>query len=144
MSSFTKKYTDEEMNNALGELLIGGEHLETAVYCIFKETGFFARNSVITTGYAGITDMGRLLCCKYHIFGDESAAYNMEDIVKIKIKSLIIGQKIVTVVFEGSKKQTVKIQFAPKVAGSKLPNQERNTEKILEIFEAERNKLGGM
>ena len=56
MSSFTKKYTDEEMNSALEALLIGGERLETAVYCLFKQTGFFASNRNIITGYAGITD----------------------------------------------------------------------------------------
>lgn len=104
MSSFTKKYSDEEMNAALGELLIGGERLETAVYCIFKATGFFESNRNIVTGYVGITDMGRLLCCKYHIIGDQAAAYNMEDIVQIKIKPIIFGQKIVTLVFDSGKK----------------------------------------
>lgn len=141
MSSFTKKYTDEEMNAALEKLLIGSERLETAVYCLFKPTGFFARNSDIITGYAGITDMGRLLCCKYHTINDESAAYNMEDIVQIKIKPALLGQKVVTVVFDDGKKRTVKFQLAPKVAGSKLYNQERNAEKMLEIFEAKWNKL---
>lgn len=141
MSSFTKKYTDEEMNAALEKLLIGGERLETAVYCVFKQTGFFASNRNIITGYAGITDMGRLVCCKYYMINDESAAYNMEDIVQIKIKPALLGQKSVTLVFDDGKKQTVKFQLAPKVAGSKLPNQERNTEKMLEIFEAKQNKL---
>lgn len=141
MSSFTKKYTDEEMNSALEALLIGGERLETAVYCLFKQTGFFASNRNIITGYAGITDTGRLLCCKYGFVDDENAAYNMEDIVQIKIKPTILGQKIVTVVFDDGKKRTVKVQLAPKVAGSKLPNQEQNTEKMLEILEAKQNKL---
>lgn len=141
MSSFTKKYTDEEMNAALEKLLIGGERLETAVYCVFKQTGFFASNRNIITGYAGITDMGRLVCCKYYMINDESAAYNMEDIVQIKIKPALLGQKIVTLVFDDGKKRTVKFQLAPKVAGSKLPNQERNTEKMLEILEAKQNKM---
>ncbi|MEZ3455144.1 MAG: hypothetical protein K1W17_12385 [Oscillospiraceae bacterium] len=141
MSSFTKKYTDEEMNYALSTLLIGGERLETAVYCLFKATGFFASNRDIITGYVGITDMGRLLCCKYHTFNDESVAYNMEDIIQIKIKPMIFGQKIITVVFDDGKKRTVKFQLAPKVAGSKLPNQEINVGKILEILEAKMNKL---
>lgn len=141
MSSFTKKYTDEEMNAALEKLLIGGERLETAVYCVFKATGFFESNRNITTGYVGITDMGRLVCCKYHMINDESAAYNMEDIVQIKIKPALLGQKIVTLVFDNGKKRTVKFQLAPKVAGSKLPNQERNAEKMLEILEAKQNKL---
>lgn len=141
MSSFTKKYTDEEMNAVLGGLLIGGERLETAIYCLFKATGFWESNRDIITGYVGITDMGRLLCCKYHTINDESAAYNMEDIVRIKIKSMIFGQKIITVVFDDGKKHTVKFQLAPKVAGQKLPNQERNAEKMLEILEAKMNKL---
>lgn len=141
MSSITKKFTDEEMNDALGTLLIGGEDLETAVYCLFKSTGFFASNRVIIMGYAGITDMGRFLCCKYHTVGDESEAYNMEDIVQIKIKPMILGQKIITVVFDDGKKHTVKFQLSPKIAGSKLPNQERNAEVLLEILEAKQNKL---
>lgn len=141
MSSFTKKYTDEEMNAALSALLVGGERLETAVYCLFRATGFFASNRDIITGYVGITDMGRLLCCKYHTFNDESAAYNMEDIIQIKIKPMIFGQKIITVVFDDGKKRTVKFQLAPKVAGQKLPNQESNAEKMLEILEAKMNKL---
>lgn len=111
------------------------------MYCLFKPTGFFARSSDIITGYAGITDMGRLLCCKYHTINDESAAYNMEDIVQIKIKPALLGQKVVTVVFDDGKKRTVKFQLAPKVAGSKLSDQERNAEKMLEIFEAKQNKL---
>ena len=141
MSSFTKKYTDEEMNAALGELLIGGERLETAMYCLFKETGFFASEGSVITGYVGVTDMGRFVFCKYGLIIDESNAYNMEDIVQIKIKPMILGQKIITIVFNDGKKHTVKFQFAPKVAGSKLPNQERNAEKMLEILEAKQNKL---
>lgn len=141
MSSFTKKYNDEEMNAALGALLIGGERLETAMYCIFKATGFFESNRNVIPGYVGVTDMGRFVCCKYGLIADETAAYNMEDIVQIKIKPIILGQKIITVVFNDGKKHTVKFQFAPKVAGSKLPNQERNAEKMLEILEAKQNKL---
>lgn len=141
MSSFTKKYNDEEMNAALGELLIGGEHLETAVYCTFKETGFFASNRNYIIGYVGITDMGRFVYCKYGIIVDENNAYNMEDIVQIKIRPMILGQKIITIVFDDGKKHTVKFQFAPKVLGAKLPNQEKNAEKILEILEAKQNKL---
>ena len=141
MSSFTKKFSDEEMNAALGELLIGGERLETAMYCLFKETGFFASNSSVITGYVGVTDMGRFVYCKHGLVMDENAAYNMEDIVQIKIRPMIFGQKIITIVFNDGKKHTVKFQFAPKVAGSKLPNQEQNTEKMLEILEAKQNKL---
>ena len=141
MSSFTKKYNDEEMNTALGALLMGGERLETAMYCLFKATGFFESNRDVITGYVGITDMVRLVYCKYHVINDESAAYNMEDIVQIKMKSTLFGQKIITIVFDDGKKHTVKFQFAPKVAGSKLPNQEQNAEKMLEILEAKQNKL---
>ena len=141
MSSFTKKYNDEEMNAALGELLIGGERLETAMYCLFKATGFFESNRNVITGYVGVTDMGRFVYCKYGLVMDENAAYNMEDIVQIKIRPMILGNKIITIVFNDGKKHTVKFQFAPKVAGSKLPNQEQNAEKMLEILEAKQNKL---
>ena len=141
MSSFTKKYNDEEMNAALGELLISGERLETAVYCLFKETGFFASNRNIIMGYIGVTDMGRLLYCKYGLIADENNAYNMEDIVQIRIRPMILGQKIITIVFNDGKKHTVKFQLAPKAASSKLPNQEQNAEKMLEILEAKQNKL---
>lgn len=141
MSSFTKKYTDEEMTEALGVLLMAGERLETAVYCIFKPSGFFESNRNIVAGYAGITDRGRFLCCKYGIIGDENAAYNMEKIVGLKIRPIILGQKIVTIVFDGGRKQTVKFQLAPKVAGSKLPNQERNAKKMMEFLEDIQNRL---
>ena len=134
MSSFTKKYNDEEMNTALGALLMGGERLETAMYCLFKATGFFESNRNVITGYVGITDMGRLVYCKYHVINDESAAYNMEDIVQIKIRPMIFGQKDITIVFNDGKKHTVKFQLTPKVAGSKLPNQEQNSEKMLEMI----------
>ncbi len=141
MSSLTKKFTDEEMDAALGELLMAGEHLETAVYCLFKATGFFASNRTLIIGYAGITDMGRLLCCRYGYIGDSTEAYDLENIVGIKIKSSLLGQKIITLNFYDGKKHTVKFQVAPKVAGSKLPDQERNTEKLLEFLEAKQNKL---
>lgn len=141
MSSFTKKYNDEEMNAALGALLIGGECLETGIYCLFKETGFFANNRRIITGYAGITDMGRFVCCRYGVINDMASAYNMEDIVQIKIKSMLFGQKMITLVFNDGKKHTVKFQLAAKAVSSKLPNQERNAEKMLEILEAKQNKL---
>ncbi|MBD5097159.1 MAG: hypothetical protein HDT40_09240 [Lachnospiraceae bacterium] len=141
MSSFTKKYNDEEMNTALGALLMGGERLETAMYCLFKATGFFESNRNVITGYVGITDMGRFVLCKYGLIADENTSYNMEDIVQIKIKPMILGQKIITIVFDDGKKHTVKFQFAPKVAGSKFPNQEQNAKKMLEILDAKQNKL---
>ena len=144
MSSFTKKYNDEEMNAALGELLIGGERLETAIYGVFKETGFFAsiaNGSFVIACYVGITDMGRFVYRKYGLITEGSNAYNMEDIVRIKIKPVIFGQKVITIVFDDGKEHTVRFQFAPKVAGSKLPNQEQNAEKMLEILEAKQSKL---
>ena len=103
MSSFTKKYNDEEMNAALGEMLIGSEYLETAVYCVFKDTGFFASSRNVIMGYAGITDMGRLLCCKYRTVRDELVSYNMEDIIQIKIKPSLLGQKNITIVLTTAK-----------------------------------------
>ncbi|MDE6132415.1 MAG: hypothetical protein K2G04_03440 [Oscillospiraceae bacterium] len=75
------------------------------------------------------------------LISDENTAYNMDDIVQIKIKPTILGQKIITIIFDDGKKHTVKFQFAPKVAGSKFPNQERNAEKMLEILEAKQNKM---
>ena len=142
MSSFTKQFSDEEMNTALEELLTPGEHLETAVYCIFKATGFWESNSRVIMGYAGVTDKQRLLCCKFHYINDETAVYDMNKLIKLKIKPIILNQIIITAVFDNNgKKQTVKLQLAPKVAGGKLPNQERNTEKMLEIFETAQNML---
>lgn len=140
MSSFTKKYTDEEMNATLGELLMGGERLETAIFCYFKATGFFESNRNVITGYVGITDMGRFVLCKHGLIADENTAYNMEDIVQIKIKPIILGQKIITMVFDDGKKHMVKFQFAPKEV-AKFPNQEQNAKKVLEIIEAKQNKL---
>lgn len=141
MSSFTKQYTDEEMNAALGALLSEGESLETAVYCVFKATGFFASYRQMITGYIGITDKERIISCKYGVVQDSSAVYNMEDITGVKIQSVILGQSLVTIVFNSDKKQTLKFQVAPKVAGQKLPNQERNAEKLIEILENKKKML---
>lgn len=84
--------------------------------------------------------MGRLVLCKHGLIADENTAYNMEDIVQIKIKPMIFGQKIITMVFDDSKKHMVKFQFAPKEV-AKFPNQEQNAKKVLEIIEAKQNKL---
>lgn len=141
MSSFTKQYTDEEMNAALGALLSEGESLETAVYCVFKATGFFSSYRQMITGYIGITDKERIVSCKYGVVQDSSAVYNMDDITGVKIQSVILGQSLVTIVFNSDKKQTLKFQVAPKVAGQKLPNQERNAEKLIEILENKKKIL---
>ena len=140
MSNFKKKYTDEEMNTTLGELLMGGERLETAIFCYFKATGFLTSHWNMVTGYAGITDVGRFVFCKHGLIADENAAYNMKDIVQIKIKPMIFGQKMITMVFDDGKKHTVKFQFVSKEV-AKFPNQEQNAKKMLEIIEAKQNKL---
>lgn len=142
MSSFTKQYTDEEMNEALGALLSEGESLETAVYCVFKATGFFASYyRQMITGYIGITDKERIVSCKYGVVQDSSAVYNMDDITSVKIQSVILGQSLVTLIFNSDKKQTLKFQVAPKVVGQKLPDQERNAEKLIEILENKKKML---
>ena len=141
MSSFTKKYNDEEMNATLGKLLMGGERLETAIFCYFEATGFLTSHWNMVTGYAGITDMGRFVFCKHGLISDENTAYNMKDIVQKKIKPMILGQKKITMVFDDGKKHTVKFQFVPKDVGSKFPNQEQNAKKMLQILEVKQNKL---
>ncbi|MCM1523898.1 MAG: hypothetical protein NC120_05515 [Ruminococcus sp.] len=144
MSYLNKKFNENEMMSALGELLVTGESIQAAVYCVFKPTGFFAHSSNIIAGYAAVTDRDRFICCKYGLITTETAAYDFEDMEKIEIKKNIFGQMMIAMVFENVKKNEVKIHIAPKVAGSGLPNQERNTEKMLEIFEAKQHKLQGV
>lgn len=129
------------MKTSLGAFLQEGETLETAVYCVFKATGFFASNRHMIMGYIGITDKDRIICCKYGMINDENVIYNIGNITSVKIHSVILGQSLVAVIFNSDKKQTLKFQVAPKVAGQKLPNQERNTEKLIEILENKKKML---
>lgn len=135
MSYVNKTFSEQDMMSVLGELLAEGEGIETAVYCIFKPTGFFSGYRNIIMGYAGITDRDRFIICKYGLIGTEQAAYPMESIVNINITNFLLGQKTITLTFDSGKKNIVKIQAAPKVTGNGLPGQQQNLEKMVKILE---------
>ncbi|MCH5348795.1 MAG: hypothetical protein J1E40_05685 [Oscillospiraceae bacterium] len=141
MSSLTKKFTEEEMMQMLGELLYAGENITAAVYCIYKGTGFFASSSNIIAGYAAITDRNRLIGYKMGLISDSAVSLDLGHLTKMKISNALLGQKIIYIHVNDGKKSEVKFQAAPKVPGSKFPEQERNLEILLDELKARENLL---
>lgn len=133
-SSLTKKYNETEMTQMLEELLFAGERIETALYCLYKDTGFFASNRHVTAGYVALTDGNRLIGYKMGLFNTATVSLDMEYLTKIKISNSILGQKIVYMAFNNGEKSEVKFQIAPKIMGSKFPNQQRNMEIMLDML----------
>ena len=141
MNSLTAKYTEAEMMQILNGLLCEGEHIETAVYCVYKEAGFFASNRQIIAGYAALTDMDRFIGYKMGLLNTAPLTLEMKYLTKIKISNSLLGQKNIYMAFDFGRKYAFKIQIAPKVVGSKFPDQERNTEIMLEKLGAKMSEL---
>ena len=130
-SMLTKKFNENEMKAVLGEMLAEGEYIEAAVYCAFKDTGFFASN-VAYPGYAAVTDKNRFICCNYGIINSEAGVKDFDELTKIKISKSLFGQKSVLLKFG---KDEYYFHIAPKVAGSGFPEQSENFEKLVEYLE---------
>ena len=141
LSSLTKKFTEGEMLQMLGELLYAGEHITTALYCIYKGTGFFASSSDIIAGYAALTDQNRLIGYKMGLINDSAVSLDLGYLIKIKISNALLGQKIIYLQVNDGKKSEVKFQIAPKIPGSKFQNQERNLEILLDELRSRQNIL---
>lgn len=135
------KYNEETMLHALGSLLTEGEAIESAVYCMFKSTGFWASSRNIITGYVGITDRDRLIGFKMGLLDQSAFALDMKRLKKIKVSGTLFGQKVIDLVFLEEKKYEVKFQIAPKIYGNQFPNQESSLRILLERFEEKRAAL---
>lgn len=118
-----------------------GETIIAAVYCVYKPTGFFASNVNMTAGYAALTDRDRFVGCKMGIINITPVVMDMAYLTKIKISNVIFGQKSVHMVFQQDKKHEVKLQISPKILTSKFPNQQSNTERILNELKAKQEML---
>lgn len=129
------KISEAQMNELLGEMALAGEECLCPVYCMFLETGFFARSYNMTVGYISHTSGDRLICAKNTLGNWTGAAYRMSDLRQVKIKKTLFGQYRVYAEFADptNEEKTVKIkfQFALKVIGMDLPDQKRNGETLI-------------
>ncbi|MDE6020952.1 MAG: hypothetical protein K2H01_08170 [Ruminococcus sp.] len=140
MSMLTKKYNETEMLAMLSKLLTEpDEYIETAVYCMFHETGFMSGGSI--PGYAAITSKNRFIGCKMALLNTAPVWISMDFLRKIKISNALLGHKSVYMEFKSDKTYKIKIQLASKIYISKFPNQERNVESMLEILRAKQDML---
>ncbi len=141
MNLYTQKYNEEEMMQILCQLLNAGESIKTALYCVYKGTGFFASYRNIVAGYIALTDNDRLIGMKFGTFGSEAVSQYMGYAKKITVKNYPFGQKVVHMIFDDGKKQEVKIQLAPKMVGSKFPDQQKNFDIFMDELNAKINLL---
>ena len=143
MSVLSKKFNEDEMLNMLGELLYTGESITAALYCIYKDTGFFASNRNVVPGYVALTDRNRLIGYKLNVFGTKPVSLELDYLTKIKITNWILGNKIVYLCTNDGRKNELKFQYVPKVLGSqmKFPNQERNSDILLDELRARESRV---
>lgn len=141
MSVLTKKFDEDEMMQMLSELLYAGENITTAIYCIYKDTGFFASNRNVVQGYIALTDTHRIIGWKMSVFNTSPVTLDLENLTKIKITDWLLGQKMIYIETDNGIKNKLKIQYTPKVIGPKFPNQEQNSEIFLEELRAMESKL---
>lgn len=141
MSSLTKKFNEEEMLQMLGKLLYTGESITAALYCIYKSTGFFASNRNVIPGYIALTDKYRIIGWKMSIINTSPVTLDLENLTKIKISDWIFGNKLVDIQTNNGVKNEVKFQYAQKISGTKFPNQEKNSEILIEELRAIESKL---
>lgn len=140
-SILNMKLNEEEMLEMLGQLLLPGESIKAAVYCVFHDTGFFASNLNTKSGYVGITDADRLICWQAGMLSISELTLDMIYLRKIKISNVILGQKIIYMEFQRDKKTCVKFQCGPKIAGNKFPNQKENVQMLFSELQAKQNML---
>lgn len=137
------KQNEETMLYALGSLLTEGETIESAVFCVYKPTGFWASSRNIISGYVGITDRDRLIGFKMGLLDRSSFGIDMKHLKKIKISKRLFGQKEIDLVFLNEKKFEVKFQTALKIYGNQFPNQESNLQILLERLGEKQAMLTG-
>lgn len=135
-SVFNKKINEEEMLGMLGQLLLPGESITAAVYCVFHDTGFFASNLNTKYGYVGITDANRLIGWQMGILGMSEFTLDLIFLSKIKITNMILGSKIIYMVFQQDQKTEIKFQCGPKIAGNKFPHQKENVQTLFSELQA--------
>lgn len=128
------KMDEPDMMHTLTELLGPGEMIQAAVYCNYKQTGFFANNRNITPGYVAITDKERIIGYRRGMLSDGFLELDMGYLTKVKISNGLLGSKIVYMVFNDGKKQEIKFQAGPKIIGGSFPNQAHSLEELIYLL----------
>lgn len=130
-------WNHDNMNLALARLMLPGEQSLCPVYCMFKDTGFFARQNSMIMGYATCTNTGRFLYVQNRFGQWTMGACALKTATKIKMKKTIFGQMIIEIHFPTDKKKDaiVKIQVAPKIYGYNFPNQRVSFETMQMVLE---------
>lgn len=129
------KYNEKTMNEVLNAILLPEEENRCPVYCVFRDTGFFAGN--MQSGFITCTSNGRLLFARQYITCLDQGALSLSMIKKLKIKRTIFGQYAVSFVFFGEKKDIrLQVQISPWmfIGKDNFPNQARNIETLLSIL----------
>ena len=135
MSMLTEPVSEESMYETLGSLLFPGEKTEAAIYCTFRQTGFFASNKSIIYGYVALTNEGRLIGHKITLIDSVDFAFEMKNLTKITIKESLFGYYTVHAFFETPEKRQLKFLLLRKIYGSnKLPNQTKNADIMLDLL----------
>lgn len=126
------KYNQEYMNSTFDTMLDSGEESICPVYCVFKQTGFWASNSRVSPGFVTFTSNGRLLVARSQLFDMVKRSVQLDNVKKMKIKKNLFGQYLVEAAFmDVNGDLRLKFQVAKKIMGAKFPNQEQNFEELI-------------
>lgn len=133
------KFDEQYAVNAFNTMLSYDEKSLCPIYCMFKETGFFANPSHMIVGFATITSCGRLLIARYFLVdGLVKNELAISMIKSCKIKKTLFGQYEVEMAFPTQKKDfKLRLQAAPKILGSNFPNQRQNLTQFISILESQ-------
>lgn len=126
------------MQAMLEPLLAEGEQSLCPVYGVFKQTGFFASNAVVYPAYITCTNFNRLLAVRYYLMANDwsQETYILPSAQKLRVKKNLFGQYICEADFiVNGKKERLKFQVAPKIMGSKFPDQQINSDMLFSILE---------
>lgn len=142
MNFLTHKFSEAEMTECTGKLLLPNERIKTAVYGQYDLMGFSSIMSIKKTigGYAAITDKNRFISCKYDLSSFSENVYSLDDLIKIKISSSLFKIKSIYMSFSGEK-YPVGFQVSPKIIGADFPHHEQNFEIMLSVLEAKQNYI---
>ncbi|MBE5882653.1 MAG: hypothetical protein E7289_10190 [Lachnospiraceae bacterium] len=125
-------YSQQQAESMFQTMLFPEEQSTCPVYCMFLSTGFFAKPTKFDVGYITCTTLGRILIAKNKFGGWSFGSLALRAAKGIKVKTNFAGQSVISAKFmvEG-KPYELKVQIAPKVVGSDLPNQSRNLDRFL-------------
>ena len=134
------KWNTATMHEYLQKAGAPGEPYKYPVYCIIKNTSFFANAYNQQRGcFLALSDYRRLLfveCNTLTCAPIRMGALGFDDIVSANVKKTIFGQyKFVLEFIINGKKQKFTFQAAKKVYASDFTQQEQNLMGLVEYFE---------